>query len=63
MNMQIIPGGKISMIVGPMFSGKSTELINIVNRYTYKNKKTIMVKFNMDNRYSDESKVVTHNKY
>jgi thymidine kinase len=63
MNQQIIPGGKLSLIIGPMYSGKSRELINVVKRYAYKKKKIVMVKFNLDNRYSDESKVVTHEKY
>jgi thymidine kinase len=52
--------GKLKLIIGPMFSGKSTELIHTVKRYKYKNKKTILVKFDMDNRYSSEDKVVTH---
>lgn len=52
--------GKLKLIIGPMFSGKSTELINTVKRYKYKNKKTILVKFDQDNRYSSEDKVVTH---
>ncbi len=52
--------GKLKLIIGPMFSGKSTELISTVKRYKYKNKKTILVKYDKDNRYSSEDKVVTH---
>ncbi len=62
MNIDLVPGGKIKMIIGPMFSGKSTELINTVRRYQHKNKRTVLVKYKMDNRYSDEDKVVTHDK-
>jgi thymidine kinase len=59
---QIVEGGKLKMIIGPMFSGKSTDLINTVSRYRHKNKKTVLVKYDMDNRYSDADKVVTHDK-
>jgi len=59
---QIVEGGKIKLIIGPMFSGKSTELITSVNRYKHKNKKTMLVKFAQDNRYSEGDKVVTHDK-
>ena len=52
--------GKIVLILGPMFSGKSTRLIEIIRKYTFKAKKTIMIKYFGDQRYSDKSEVVTH---
>ena len=52
--------GKIELILGPMFSGKSTRLIELLRKYVYKAKKTIMVKFYADQRYTDKSEVVTH---
>jgi len=52
--------GRIELILGPMFSGKSTRLIEVIRKYTYKAKKTIMVKFYADKRYSEKSEVVTH---
>ena len=52
--------GRIELIIGPMFSGKSTRLIEAIRKYTYKAKKTIMIKFHEDKRYSDKSEVVTH---
>ena len=52
--------GKIELIMGPMFSGKSTRLIGLIRKYIYKAKKTIMIKFFADNRYSEKSEVVTH---
>ena len=52
--------GRIELILGPMFSGKSTRLIEIIRKYTYKAKKTIMIKFFADKRYSEKSEVVTH---
>ena len=52
--------GKIELILGPMFSGKSTRLIGLIRKYTYKAKKTIMIKFFADKRYTEKSEVVTH---
>jgi len=52
--------GKIELILGPMFSGKSTRLIETIRKYVYKNKKTIMIKFIGDQRYTKKSEVVTH---
>ena len=52
--------GKIELILGPMFSGKTTRLIEVIRKYTYKAKKTIMIKFYADQRYSEKSEVVTH---
>ena len=37
--MQNTQSGKIIVIIGPMFSGKSTKLIEYINRYVYKKKK------------------------
>ena len=57
---QELEEGKIELIIGPMFSGKSTRLIGLIRKYTYKAKKTIMIKFFADKRYSEKSEVVTH---
>ena len=43
-----------------MFSGKSTRLIEIIRKSVYQAKKSIMVKFFADKRYSEKSEVVTH---
>ena len=52
--------GRIELIIGPMFSGKSTRLIELIRKYTYKAKKTILIKFFSDKRYSEKSEVITH---
>ena len=52
--------GKIELILGPMFSGKSTRLIEIIRKSVYQAKKSIMVKLYADKRYSEKSEVVTH---
>ena len=53
--------GKIHLIMGPMFSGKTTELLRIYNRFRIANKICILVKYKNDNRYDSNNKVVTHN--
>ena len=55
--------GKIHLIIGPMFSGKSTELLRIIRRYNYKRKTTAVVAFELDDRYTNTEKVVTHDKF
>lgn len=51
--------GKLNLIMGPMFSGKTTELLRRYKRYIIANKKCLLIKFNEDNRYS-RGKIVTH---
>jgi len=51
--------GKLELIVGNMFSGKSSELIRRINREKSINKKILVVNFVSDNRYSSTS-VATH---
>lgn len=57
MNKEI---GQIELILGPMFSGKTTRLIETIRKYSYNNKRTAMVNFYADNRYTEKSEVVTH---
>ena len=49
----------LEVITGPMFSGKSTELIRAVKREGYAKKKIGVFKPSLDNRYSEDN-VVTH---
>jgi thymidine kinase len=51
--------GKLNIILGPMFSGKSTMLLNRYRRYKIAGKKCLLVKYAKDNRYSDKE-FVTH---
>lgn len=51
--------GKLILITGPMFSGKTTELIRRMSRYNFARMKTLMIKPTKDIRYS-ASAVVTH---
>ena len=52
--------GYLQLIMGPMFSGKSTRLLHQIYMYKKKNMRIFIVKPSMDNRYSTESKLVTH---
>jgi thymidine kinase len=50
----------LDIIMGPMFAGKSTELIRRIRQLKVIKKKFIVVKPSIDNRYS-ENHVVSHN--
>jgi thymidine kinase len=51
--------GKLELIIGNMFSGKSSELIRRINREKSINKKILVINYAGDNRYSNNS-VATH---
>lgn len=51
--------GSIDLILGCMWSGKTTELLRRIDRYLIAGKKAILLKPQKDVRYS-ETKVVTH---
>ena len=51
--------GRIDIIMGCMFSGKSTELIRLANRYKVLEKKILIVNHSFDQRYAKDS-VATH---
>ena len=61
--MQIINSPFISIIYGPMFSGKTTKLVELYNLYvkTYGKDKCIAINYHLDNRYG-ENIIVSHNK-
>ncbi len=54
--------GSINLIIGCMFSGKSTETIRLIRRYNnIKGKKILVINNAMDNRYG-ESVISSHDK-
>lgn len=61
MGYEDIAGGSIEVICGPMFAGKSEELLRRINRMVYAKKNFLAFKPSIDNRYS-ETEVVSHNK-
>ena len=51
--------GRLELIIGPMFSGKSTELIKHANRYISIGKNVLAINHKINNRYGS-SKITTH---
>ena len=51
--------GYLELIIGPMFSGKSTELIKNVRLYRIINKNVLVLKPIIDTRY-DSNRIVSH---
>jgi len=52
--------GCLNLIIGPMYSGKTSTLITRYNRHNIARRKCIMIKYKNDTRY-DEKMIVTHN--
>ncbi len=53
--------GYLEIILGPMFSGKTSKLLEIYKQYEYCNVATLVINHSMDTRYH-ETKMSTHNK-
>jgi thymidine kinase len=53
--------GYLELIIGPMYAGKSTELIRRINRFKCLNKKIIVINHIFNNRYGSTG-LTTHNK-
>jgi len=51
--------GRLELIIGNMFSGKSTELIRRINREKSIQKKILVINYSGDNRYANNA-VATH---
>ncbi|XP_055337470.1 thymidine kinase, cytosolic-like isoform X1 [Paramacrobiotus metropolitanus] len=54
--------GSIQLIFGPMFSGKTTELLRRINRYKIAKYKVLLLKYAKDVRY-EENCVSTHDRH
>ena len=52
--------GKLETIVGAMFAGKTSELLKRILWAKHQNKKIVVIKPIIDNRY-DQEKIITHN--
>lgn len=46
--------GDLSLIIGPMFSGKTSELFRRIRRNTIAKKNCLIIKYSHDNRYSED---------
>lgn len=54
--------GYLHIITGPMFSGKTTELIRIAKQYQSINKKILAINYSKDTRYDEEANIFSHDK-
>ena len=53
--------GYLELIMGPMFSGKTTKLIQVYKNYTYIGKKVVVINYSEDKRYTS-TMLSTHDK-
>jgi thymidine kinase len=51
----------LEIVLGPMFSGKSSYALSYIRRQRAISKKVLVIKPNIDNRYSTNNVLVTHN--
>lgn len=52
--------GILKLIIGPMYAGKSTELINNIRQYKFIGKRIMAINHNINKRYGSEC-IITHN--
>lgn len=53
--------GRIELIIGPMFAGKSTELLRRMKRHEIAGSNCLRIKFSDDNRYATDA-IATHDR-
>ena len=51
---------RLDLYIGPMFAGKSSSIIGIVRRHAFIRRRTTCYTSLLDNRYSSEGFIVTH---
>ena len=51
--------GSLEMIIGPMFAGKSTELLRRMDRQCFSGKRCLYIKYSEDTRYNKDC-ISTH---
>ena len=49
----VFEGGYLKVILGPMFAGKTTNIINEFNKYRSMDYKCIAINHSIDDRYGD----------
>lgn len=59
--MTMATTGRVDLILGPMFAGKSEELMRLLRRQRITGNKIILVKSKKDTRDNDPANVYTHN--
>jgi len=54
-SIKAISGGRVELILGPMFSGKSSEMFRRVQRHALAQRKCLLAKYAKDNRQVQET--------
>jgi len=57
-----LSGGRIEIILGPMFSGKSTELIRLINRHKISKRVCCVIKHSILDEQIPSDVLLTHDK-
>ncbi len=57
----ILNNMSLEVVLGPMFSGKSSYALSYVRRQQAIGRRVIVIKPNIDNRYSNDPVMITHN--
>ena len=55
--------GKLRVIVGPMFSGKTTQLVHDIDRYWRAGKRCVIIKHTSDTRFAADARIITHDEH
>jgi thymidine kinase len=50
----------LELILGPMFAGKSSAILQIVNRHKSIGRSTLLISHSIDSRYSSENYIINH---
>lgn len=50
----------LELVLGPMFAGKSSAILQIVNRHKSIGRSTLLISHSIDSRYSSENYIVNH---
>ena len=59
----MITTGTIEIIYGPMFSGKSSELLRKIRRFEHAKRNCLVINYSHDNRYTTGEEMATHDRY
>lgn len=60
---RVFPDGYLKIVIGCMFSGKTTYLIRECKKWQSIGKHVLIINYSMDRRYTNENKVVSHDRY
>ncbi len=53
--------GRIDLILGPMFAGKTTQLIRMIKTYESKQKTCLILNHTLDSRFTTDACLISHN--